>query len=164
MKNKKENIKLMASACLSGENCRYDGSTKTSGNLAEMKASGRLVTVCPEMLAGLGVPRPASEIRGGDGSDVLAGRARIVNDRGEDITKSFIAGCRKALALALKHGIRLAVLKEKSAACASKIIYDGSFSGRQVPGRGVLRVLLEEAGIEVINEEEFLNRKSTAHE
>lgn len=60
--------------------------------------------VCPEILGGLGVPRAPSEIRGGDGADVLLGRAKVVSREGEDVTREYLAGARAALAIALQTG------------------------------------------------------------
>jgi uncharacterized protein YbbK (DUF523 family) len=77
---------VLVSACLAGRACRFDGSANPDDAIAGMVASGRAVLVCPEVDGGLGTPRPRSEIVGGDGSDVLAGRARVVTEAGVDVT------------------------------------------------------------------------------
>lgn len=47
------------SACLVGEAVRYDGGHKFHPRVAEqLAAHARLVPFCPELMAGLGVPRP----------------------------------------------------------------------------------------------------------
>ena len=149
--------KLLVSACLLGEAVRYDGRAKTLDDaiLAGLRAAGRVVPFCPECAGGLGVPRPAAEIRGGDGADVLDGRARVETGTGTDVTAAFVAGAEKALAACLEHGVRVAVLTESSPSCGSRQIYDGSFARRAVAGAGVTAALLRRHGIEVYNQFEL---------
>lgn len=64
-------------------------------------------------------------------------------------------GANKVLALAKKHGIKKAILKEKSPSCGSKHVYDGTFTGTLTPGQGITSRLLQENGIEVISDEDF---------
>jgi len=53
-------IKVVVSSCLLGAPVRYDGRDKKSGHpiLQRWLDEGRVVSVCPEMLGGLGTPRP----------------------------------------------------------------------------------------------------------
>ena len=69
---------ILVSACLAGRACRFDGSDNKDDGVGAVVASGRAVLVCPEEDGGLGTPRPPAEIVGGDGDDVLDGRARVV--------------------------------------------------------------------------------------
>ena len=149
--------KVLVSACLIGENVRYNGRVKLheSGVLADWKLRGRLVPFCPEVAGGLPVPRPCSEVLYHDGSAVLNGHARIMNIKGKDVTQYFLTGAQKALELAGLRKIKLAVLKDGSPSCGSTYIYDGSFSGIQKPGKGVTTVLLQENNIRVFNEREI---------
>ncbi len=149
--------KVLVSACLIGENVRYNGRVKLheSGILADWKLRGRLVPFCPEVAGGLPVPRLCSEILYHDGSAVLNGYARIMNIKGKDVTQYFLTGAQKALELAGLRKIKLAVLKDGSPSCGSTYIYDGSFSGIQKPGKGVTTVLLQENNIHVFNEWEI---------
>lgn len=117
------------------------------------RAEGRLVPFCPEVAGGLPVPRPPAEIVGGDGADVLDGAARVVADTGEDVTEAFVAGARLALETARRAGARVALLKESSPSCGSRMIYDGTFTGTWVAGDGVTAALLEREGIRVFGEE-----------
>ena len=59
--------RILVSACLLGERVRYAGRDARSGSalLDRWQAEGRVVPFCPEVAAGLGVPRPAAEIRDG---------------------------------------------------------------------------------------------------
>jgi len=149
--------KVLVSACLIGENVRYNGRVKVneSGWLKDWKRRGRLVAFCPEVAGGLPVPRPCSEISGHDGRTVLYGDARVMNIKGKDVTQYFLTGAQKALELARLHNIKLAVLKDGSPSCGSTYIYDGSFSGIKKPGKGITTVLLEEYSIRVFSEREI---------
>jgi len=151
--------KVLVSACLIGENVRYNGRVKVneSSVLGDWKLQGRLVPFCPEVAGGLPVPRPCSEISGHDGSTVLHGYARVKNIKGKDVTQYFLTGAQKALELAHSRKIKLAVLKDGSPSCGSTYVYDGSFSGIKKPGKGVTTVLLQENNIRVFSEWEISN-------
>ncbi|WP_067828440.1 DUF523 domain-containing protein [Actinomadura kijaniata] len=147
--------RILVSSCLLGRPVRYDGRGKpVRDDLFERwRAEGRLVPFCPEVAGGLPVPRPPAEIVGGDGADVLDGAARVVADTGEDVTEAFVAGARLALETARRAGARVALLKESSPSCGSRMIYDGTFTGTRVAGDGVTAALLEREGIRVFGEE-----------
>ena len=149
--------RLLVSACLLGEAVRYDGKAKTLGAsiLDELRAAGRVVPFCPECAGGLGVPRPAAEIRGGDGDAVLDGRARVVTAAGADVTAAFVAGAEAALATCREHAIRVAVLTESSPSCGSRRVYDGSFERRAIDGAGVTTALLRRHGVAVYSQFEI---------
>ena len=149
--------KILISACLVGQKVRYDGkaSSTDGGIIARWKEEGRLVAICPEVAGGLSVPRPAAEIVGGEGADVLDDRARLITGAGEDVTSAFVDGAHRALALAQSQGIRLAVLKARSPSCGSSTIYDGSFSGQKVAGAGVTAALLRRHEITVYSDQEL---------
>ncbi len=148
---------LLVSACLLGISCRYDGGSCPHGRLQDLAAQGGALPFCPEVGGGgLPTPRPPAEIQGGDGGDVVDGRARVVNIEGKDVTAEFLAGARKALRLAQRWGIQEAVLKARSPSCGAAQIYDGSFSGGLVEGSGVTAALLKREGIIVKSEEEWV--------
>ena len=137
-------MKILVSRCLLGEPCRYDGESRPAPGLEKLERAGHtLVPVCPEVLGGLPTPRPPAELQP-DG--------RVVNRAGEDVTAAYWAGARLTLDLAREEGCALAVLKAKSPSCGSSQVYDGSFSGALIPGRGTAARLLAEAGIPVIDE------------
>lgn len=114
-----------------------------------MVRQGSAVAVCPEVAGGLGTPRRPAEIVGGDGRDVLDGRAGVVDDAGADVTEAFVAGARRALELARRSGATIAVLTDKSPSCGPGEIYDGTFSGTRRTGIGVTAALLARHGIDV---------------
>lgn len=145
-------LKILVSACLAGYPVRYNGAAKTLRDawLARWRAEGRLVTVCPEVAAGLPTPRPPAEILlQRSGADVLSGRATIHDNTGADVTALFIAGARHALERALAEHCRYALLADGSPSCGSTFIYDGGFSGLTHSATGVTVALLQQHGIRV---------------
>lgn len=139
----------IASACLVGIKCRYDGQAREDENIKKMYDQGLIKAVCPELLAKLKSPRCPSEIADGDGNDVLQGRARVKAQDGGDLTAEFLLGAQKTLEIAEKCGSARAYLKSKSPSCGCGRIYDGSFSGNLREGDGVTAALLKKNGIEV---------------
>ena len=140
--------KLLISACLLGENCKYNGENNYNEAAAALAERYELVPVCPELLGGLSVPRFPCERRGG----------RVLSNDpagAKDVTEAFQRGAQRCLEKALAEGIRLAVMKAKSPSCGSGEIYDGSFSHTVVSGDGVTAELLKKNGIQVISEKEL---------
>ncbi|QFY59239.1 DUF523 domain-containing protein [Rhizobium grahamii] len=147
--------KILVSACLMGHAVRYDGQAKPLLHpaIARWIKEGRLVTICPEMSAGMPVPRPPAEIEGGaDGEDVLGGTARVVEITGGDVTDEFMQAARNALTLASETGCRYALLIDGSPSCGSGFVNDGTFSGQKLAGNGVTAALLKQAGIAVYSD------------
>jgi uncharacterized protein YbbK (DUF523 family) len=147
---------LAVSACLLGEDCRYDGASKPSQAVRELVShwlarDGRVVPICPEQLGGLPTPRPAADLRGGDGHAVLDARAAVrrVADHG-DVTDAFVAGARRAAELAGPDCF--AVLKARSPSCG---VGQTEIDGALGPGDGVLAALLRRRGIPVCTEEQL---------
>ena len=138
-------MKLLVSACLLGLRCRYDGRSKPDAAVMALGERHLLVPCCPEQLGGLPTPRSPSEWQG----------ERIVNRAGEDVTAQYLRGAEEVVSLARTLGCELAILKERSPACGSREIYDGSFSGVLTPGKGSAAAALEAAGIPVIGESEL---------
>jgi len=147
---------LLISACLLGVACNHEGRGSPRPVVDELARHYRLVPVCPEVLGGLPTPRAAAEVQGGDGADVIVGTgdARVVNIDGVDVTAAYRRGADAAVALARAVGAQRAVLKARSPSCGSSAVYDGSFSRRLVPGRGVTAAALAAAGLEVGSEED----------
>ncbi|UMZ11783.1 DUF523 domain-containing protein [Pseudomonas sp. MPFS] len=149
--------KILVSRCLLGHRVRYDGGASGPfDQLAAWQQEGRVVALCPEVAGGLPTPRAAAEIPGGQGVDVLQGRAPVMTTEGEDVSAEFLSGARQALALVEKHGIRIAVLKANSPSCGNLLTYDGTFSGVKVPGEGVTAALLKQHGVQVFSELQLL--------
>ena len=135
-------MNILVSACLLGLPCRYDGRSKPHEGVLALGEKHVLIPVCPEQLGGLPTPRPPAEWQG----------ARIVNRAGADVTEAYLRGAEGAARIARLCMCRCAVLKERSPACSCAGVYDGSFSGVLVPGKGSAARALEAAGIPVLGE------------
>jgi len=146
--------KILVSACLLGCAVRYNGRAVevNSTDFNWLVDSQEIVSLCPEVSAGLPVPRVSAEICGGSGTEVLAGTARVTGSDKVEITEQFLLGAKIALQLCRQHNIRYAVLTENSPSCGSDHVYDGSFSGRKRVGPGVVSAFLEQAGIQVFSQ------------
>jgi len=139
-------VVVVVSACLLGLNTRYDGGNSLNRKLVQILKPFIVVPVCPEQLGGLGTPRPRSEILNG----------RVINEFGEDVTEYFKRGAFETLKVVRRVSPDLIILKSRSPSCGKYHIYDGSFTGKLVRGRGFTCSLLMEEGYVVYNEEEFL--------
>lgn len=146
---------ILISSCLLGIKAKYDGGVNTDDRLTALCTSGLVIPVCPEQLGGSPTPRPPCEIRGGTGDDVLAGRARVVNPEGDDLTELFLEGARETLRICRMCGVRAAILKERSPSCGVNVVYDGTFQSVRLKGRGVTAALLAANGIPVYSEEDL---------
>ncbi|WP_431023539.1 DUF523 domain-containing protein [Halomonas sp. H5] len=148
--------KVLVSACLLGKRVRYDGGSLalTDQIVERWLSDGRIVSVCPEVEAGMSIPRKPAEIVAGDGEQVLSGKAGVVEKGGVEVTGEFITGAHVALELCHRFQIKVAVLAEFSPSCGSSAIYDGSFSGKKVPGMGVTVALLRRHGVRVFSQYE----------
>lgn len=136
---------IVVSACLAGVECRYNGQAFPIPEIIEMVKQGKALPICPEMLANLPAPRQPGEQRDG----------KIYSKDGSDVTADYLKGAKIGLDVALATGCKKAILKSKSPTCGCGIIYDGTFSGRLIPGDGVFTKLLKGNGIEVITEEDI---------
>ena len=138
---------LLISACLLGMNCKYNGGNNAlpDTQLDALRRRYRLVPVCPEQAGGLPTPRIPSERRD---SGVYA-------RDGRDVTAAFQQGAQAALDLARREGCRKALLKERSPSCGVAAVYDGTFSGRLIPGMGLTAELLGENGLTLYGETEI---------
>ena len=116
-------MKILVSACLLGENCKYNGKNNYSERVAKYLEGHEVIPVCPEVLGGLPTPRDPS--------------------------------AEEALRIAKENGIDLAILQSRSPSCGVKQIYDGSFTGKLIPGQGVFAQLLEKNGFRVMDCEEI---------
>ncbi|MGI6360874.1 MAG: DUF523 domain-containing protein [Bacillota bacterium] len=143
---------ILISACLLGENCTYKGSNNYDPDIIKWLKDREYLAICPEVLGGLSTPRLPAEIQKGTGNEVLKGTARVVNQRGKDLTAPFLSGAKAALELAINKDAQLVILKENSPSCGVKKIYDGSFSKQKINGQGVTAALLIQNGFKVCSE------------
>lgn len=139
-------MKIMVSACLAGENCKYNGGNNRSEKVMALMAENEVIAVCPERMGGLPTPRVPAEIRG---DMVIARDGRIVD-------REFRAGAALCLEIALREKPDLIVLQSRSPSCGVKQRYDGTFSGKLVDGPGVTAQLLVQNGFRVIDAEDLM--------
>ena len=136
---------ILVSACLLGHNCKYNGGNNDDPAVHRFLEGKDYVFFCPERSGGLSAPRQPSEIRGD----------RVYSKAGEDVTEEFRQGAEKALAFCKRNGVTRAILKARSPSCGVHAVYDGTFSGKVVPGMGVTARLLQENGIQLMDEEDI---------
>ena len=134
-------MKILVSACLLGENCKYDGGNNRNDSVLELVHGHEVIPVCPEVLGGLSTPRVPSEIVDG----------KVINKEGISVNEEFRAGAKKALEIALNSGVDMAILQSRSPSCGVNEIYDGAFSGALIPGRGIFAKMLVDSGIKVVD-------------
>jgi len=146
---------ILVSSCLAGLKVRYNGTHSLNSKIYELAKEHKAVTICPELMGGLSTPREPAEIIGGDGDDVLDGRAKVVDKSGKDVTEFYMKGAYAALEKAKKINATIVVLKENSPSCGSSMIYNGEFMNKKIAGQGVTTALLRRNGIRVISEEQF---------
>ena len=137
--------KVLVSACLLGEKCRYDGCSKPAPSVIEALTGYTCIPVCPEVMGGLPTPRKPSEIQG----------KRVIMVDSTDVTYEYRRGAVLALEAARENGCEIAVLKSRSPSCGKGYVYDGTYSRRLVEGNGICAALFMENGIEVIDETEI---------
>lgn len=144
-------MKIMVSACLLGENCKYNGGNNQHPELLRMLSGHTVIPVCPEVLGGLPVPRVPAEIVSGTVTDRL----------GHSVDAAFRNGAEKALKLAEQEQPDLIILQSRSPSCGVKEIYDGTFSGTLIPGNGVFAEAAIKAGFPVTDVEDAVRKKGT---
>lgn len=137
--------RILISACLVGDNVKYDGGNNKHPLIDKLLEKYELVPFCPEVEGGLPIPRHPSEQRG----------EQVINNLDEDVTIAFERGAELAFNICLFLKIKKAILKERSPSCGTHEIYDGSFSHKKIKGMGVTAAYLKSKGIEVFSEDEI---------
>ena len=138
-------MKIMVSACLLGDNVKYNGGNNRHEKVLEYIKGHEVVPVCPEMLGGLPVPRAPGESQDGI----------VRNEDGTSVDYEYRTGAAKALEIAESERIDMAILQSRSPSCGVNQIYDGSFTGRKIKGMGVFARLLSEKGYKVVDAEDI---------
>ena len=138
-------MKILVSACLLGENCKYNGGNNYCATVAEYVKDKEVITVCPEVMAGMGIPRTPIEIVDG-----------VLMDRnGKNVDAALRSAVAQAMELVRNEKIDCAILQSRSPTCGVNEVYDGSFSGKLIPGSGVLAQALKAEGCQVIDAEDI---------
>ncbi|MFO1442213.1 DUF523 domain-containing protein [Bacillus sp. Bva_UNVM-123] len=146
---------ILVSSCLAGLEVRYNGTHSLDNRIKKLLVEKKAISVCPELLGGFSTPREPAEIIGGNGYDVLDGKARVVEKSGKDVTELYIKGAYLTLEKALEVKATVIVLKEYSPSCGSEMIYNGEFKGKKIVGNGVTTALLKRNGLKVVSEGKF---------
>ena len=138
-------MNILVSHCLLGEPCRYVGTSRLDRQVIALHSTGHnLIPVCPEVLGGLETPRSPAELQP-DG--------RVLTQDGQDVTAAYRAGAERAVEIARENVCTVAILKARSPSCGCGEVYDGTFTHTLTPGWGAAARLLNEAGLEVMDEE-----------
>ena len=134
-------MKIAVSACLLGENCKYNGGNNYSEKVMSYIQGHDIITVCPEVLGGLSIPREPAEIVDG----------MVKHKDGTSVDKEFRKGAELALKKIIDEEVELVILQSRSPSCGVNSIYDGTFSGKIIPGEGVFARLLKDNNIRVLD-------------
>ncbi|MFO3716763.1 DUF523 domain-containing protein [Anaerococcus sp. ENR1011] len=138
-------MRIAVSACLLGENCKYNGGNNYNKKLVDFVKGHEVIALCPEVLGGLATPRLPAEIVNG-----------VVRQKdGKSVDDEFKKGAKEALDIAKKNKVDLVILQSRSPSCGVNNIYDGSFTGKLIEGRGVFAKILKENNIKVIDVEDL---------
>ncbi len=138
-------MNIAVSACLLGENCKYNGGNNLTQKVCELNNDNNIIKVCPEVLAGAGVPRTPVEIKDG----------RLINKFHEDVHEQYMLGVKKALEVLSTEDIDLVVLQSRSPTCGVKEVYNGDFNKTLISGLGVFAKALVENGYKVLDVEDL---------
>ena len=138
-------MKIMVSACLLGENCKYNGGNNRNERLLRLLSGHTVIPVCPEVLGGLPVPRVPAEIVDGV----------VTNREGIPVDGAFRRGAEKALQIAERERPDWIILQSRSPSCGVRQVYDGSFTGTLVAGEGIFAAMARQAGFRVADAEEI---------
>lgn len=132
---------ILVSACLLGENCKYNGGNNWNERVVKFCEGHRVIAVCPEQLGGLSTPRKPVEIRG----------ERVLTADGDDCTQAFRNGVKRVLERIDGEQIDMAILQSRSPSCGVKEVYDGTFTRTRIPGMGMLARALTERGVTLVD-------------
>ena len=138
-------MKVLVSACLLGENCKYDGGNNLNASVMAYIRDKEVLPVCPEVMAGLGCPRTPIEIVNGV----------VMDSNGNSVDAAIRGAVEKALEQIAGEEISCAILQSRSPTCGVNQIYDGTFSRKRISGSGVFAQALKDAGIKVIDVEDI---------
>ena len=137
--------KVLISACLIGENTKYNGGNNFIKRVEKLYPLCDLIIICPEVMSGLKTPRSPSEIKNG----------KVINKANKDVTSFFKSGASLITYIAEQNNVKYALLKENSPSCGVHHIYDGTFSNNLIKGNGITTQELIKKGIQVFSEKEI---------
>ena len=139
------NMKVLVSACITGVNCKYNGKNNVNIRAINFLKDKEVISICPEVLAGMKIPRSCAEIVNG----------RVVDENGNDVSSEYDKAVQIALSKIQNENIDLVILQSRSPTCGVNQIYDGSFTGKLISGMGLFAKELKQRGYKVIDVEEI---------
>ena len=137
--------KVLVSGCLLGENCKYNGGNNYNPRVVEFLKDKEVISICPEIMAGMGCPRNPIEIVDGVLTDC----------HGKNVDSLIRKSVMEIMERIRDEEIQCAVLQSRSPTCGVNQVYDGTFSGKLIPGSGVFAKSLMDAGYLVIDVEDI---------
>ena len=137
--------KVLVSGCLLGENCKYNGGNNYNPRVVEFLKDKEVISICPEMMAGMGCPRNPIEIVDGVLTDC----------HGKNVDSLIRKSVMEIMERIRDEEIQCAVLQSRSPTCGVNQVYDGTFSGKLIPGSGIFAKSLIDAGYLVIDVEDI---------
>ena len=122
-------MKVVVSACLLSEPCRYDG--KSKDNLLPSLKGYEVIAFCPEKF--MGVPRPKIALH------VKEERLHVIREDGLDVTDALVKSVDDFVATL--SDIDCVILKSKSPSCGYKTtpIYGSDTLGNGVLAQAMLK-------------------------
>ena len=137
--------KILVSGCLLGENCKYNGGNNYNPRVVEFLKGKKVISICPEIMAAMGCPRNPIEIVDGVLTDC----------HGKNVDSLIRKSVMEIMERIRDEEIQCAVLQSRSPTCGVNQVYDGTFSGKLIPGSGVFAKSLMDAGYRVIDGEDI---------
>ena len=134
-------MRVLVSACIMGENCKYNGKSNKNDLAINFLRDKEVVCICPEMLAGMNIPRPCAEIVDGI----------VADDQGNNVDAEYRNAVNLALSKIKEEDVDLVILQSRSPTCGVNTIYDGSFTGKIISGSGLFAKALRDMGYNVID-------------
>ncbi len=127
---------------------KYSGGNNRSERLLSELAKHpeiEVIPVCPEVAGGLPTPRPPAEIVDGE----------VVNNCGVSVDAEYRAGVAAEMTRLQPYveagELVAAVLQSRSPSCGVHEVYDGTFTGRLVTGRGLFAQALMGEGVPLVD-------------
>ena len=137
--------KVLVSGCLLGENCKYNGGNNYNPRVVEFLKDKEVISICPEMMAGMGCPRNPIEIVDGVLTDC----------HGKNVDSLIRKSVMEIMERIRDEEIQCAILQSRSPTCGVNQVYDGTFSGKLIPGSGVFAKSLMDDAYRVIDGEDI---------
>ena len=131
-------MKIGVSACLLGRNCKYNGKSNYNSSLCKLLEGHEIIPICPETMGGLSTPRTPCEIIDG----------KVISKTGTDCTYEYTKGSQ--IAYDLVKDCDLIILQKRSPSCSNSQIYDGTFSGTLISGKGIFAEMVNDLKIPIL--------------